>query len=71
MLKTILIILLMILMFLDMLVVIFGKRFVTGLKSQDINKRIKAEALYEKINLISYLSFLGLIVLLIIVLKVL
>ena len=58
-------------MFLDLLVVIFGKYFVSGLKSQDINKRIKAEDIYEKINLLSYVAFFGIVVLLIIVLKLL
>ncbi len=71
MIKTILIILLFILMFLDLLIVIFGKHFVSGLKSQDINKKIKAENLYEKINLLSYIAFFGLVVVLIVVLKLL
>jgi hypothetical protein len=69
--KTALLIIVLVLMFLDLLFVVFAKFFVSGLKSQDIHKRIKAEDLYSKLSLISYLAFFGLLIILVLVVKLL
>ena len=71
MIKTALLIVTLLLMFLDLLFVIFSKYFVSGLKSQDIHKRIKAEDLQSKLGLISYLVFFGLLIILVLVVKLL
>ena len=70
MIKTILMILLLALMVLDIIVVIFSKHLVSGLKSQDIQKRIKAEDMHSKINLIGYIAFFVLMILFIVITKV-
>lgn len=68
--KTILIVTTLVLMFLDMLVIVFGRYFIQGLKSNDLEKRAKAEDKYDKVRIISYLAFVGLVVLLVIIMKV-
>ena len=71
MLKSIMLVIVLVLMFLDLLLVIFSKYFVSGLKSQDIYIRIKAEDRYSKLSLISYLVFFGLLIILVLIVKLL
>ena len=68
--KTILMVTSLVCMFLDLLDIVFAKYFIHGLKSDELEKRAKAEDKFSKIRLISYLAFVGLVVLLVIIMKV-
>lgn len=67
--KSILITILLLALICSVVVIVFGKMFVKDLKSKDETKRLIAEETLRKMNIVGYIVFICLIVLLIIILK--
>lgn len=67
--KSILITILLLALICSVVFIVFGKMFVKDLKSKDETKRLIAEETLRKMNIVGYIVFICLIVLLIIILK--
>jgi len=63
-------ILITILLICSVFFIVFGKMFVKDLKSKDEIKRLNAEETLKKMNIVGYIVFVCLLVLLIIILKI-
>ena len=67
--KSILITILLVVLIGSVFFIVFGKMFVKDLKSKDDNKRLVAEETLKKMNIVGYIVFLCVLVLLVIILK--
>ncbi len=70
MIKTILLTILFVGLVGSAFVLLFGKIFMSNLKSKDNDKRITAEEKLRKINIICYIVFFGCLLLMVIISKV-
>lgn len=68
--KSILITILLIALICSVFFIVFGKMFVKDIKSKDEIKRLNAEETLKKMNIVGYIVFVCLLVLLIIILKI-